>query len=340
MKVRFFRDKPRLVFFICYTLLFVLAVQAAGFVLPFVIALLIAVVMKPLYDYLLSRFRFRSTFAATALTLLIFGAVFAVIGFLLFLVLRQALSLAEEYRYLISDYIRSPELFAALRDSLLSGNLLSTASSVVKTLFQAVPLAITFFVVTFALTVFFLHHLRDIRDRLLIRAGEYRDVLGGVFRIAYTMVRRFIRSYLILYAITFVEAVFIFYLTGVEYPLAFAFITAVADILPVLGPGTVYVPFAIIYILQKNYLVGVTLIVYFLLTVILRQILEPHIVSGSVKVHPLVILTAIYFSIVSMNIWVLFYVVSIFMVFRVLNIAGVFEKTIQKVDISSEESII
>ena len=56
--------------------------------------------------------------------------------------------------------------------------------------------------------------------------------------------------------------------------------------------------------------------------------------------HPLAVLTAIYFSIVSMNIWVLFYVVSLFMVFRVLNAAGVFEKSDQKVDISSEESII
>lgn len=340
MKTRFFSEKPRLVFFICYTLLFVIAVQAAGFVLPFVIALLIAVVMKPLYDYLRSRFRFDSTFAATSLTLLIFGAIFAVVGFLLFLILRQALSLMDEYRYLISDYIRSPELFSALRDNILSGNLLTMASSVVTTLFRAVPMTITFVIVTFAMSVFILHNLGNIRDRLLKRAGEYHAVLGRVFRIAYDMVRRFIRSYLILYVITFVEAVFIFYLTGVEYPLAFAFVTAVADILPILGPGTVYVPFAIIFILQKNYLNGITLIVYFLLTVILRQILEPRIVSKSVKVHPLVVLTAIYFSIVSMNIWVLFYVVSIFMVFRVLNMAGVFEKAVQKVDISSEESII
>ena len=61
-------------------------------------------------------------------------------------------------------------------------------------------------------------------------------------------------------------------------------------------------------------------------SVVLRQILEPRIVSDSVKVNPLVVLTAIYFSVVSMNIWVLFYVVSVFMAFRVLNQAGVFEK--------------
>lgn len=340
MKIRFLSDKPRLVFFLCYTLLFIVAVRFAEYVLPFVIALVIAVVMKPLYDFLRSRFRFRSTFAATALTLLIFLMVFAVVGFLLFLILRQALSLMQEYRCLISDYIRSPALFETLRDNLLSGNLLTMVSSVVSTVFRAVPMTVTFAVVTFAMSVFLLHRLGTIRDRLLRRAGEYRDLLGRVFHIAYNMVRRFIRSYLILYAITFVEAVIIFYVTGIEYPLAFAFVTAVADILPILGPGTVYVPLAVIMILQKNYIGGVGLIAYFLFTVILRQIIEPKIVSKSVKVHPLAVLAAIYFSIVSMNIWVLFYVISVFMAFRVLNTAGVFEKSDQKVDISSEESII
>ncbi len=281
--------------------------------------------MKPLYDYLRIKFSFRSSFAATALTLLVFGVVFAVIGIILFLAISQALSLLEDYRGVIADLFRSPALFDTLKETVISGNLLNTVTSVASALFQAVPLGITFVIVTFALTVFFLHHLGDLRDNLLHRAGEYSDVLGNVMHIAGDTLRRLIRSYLILYAITFAEAVFIFYVTGVEYPIAFAFVTAVADVLPILGPGTVYVPFAIVFILQKNYISGVILLVYFLLTVVLRQILEPRIVSDQVKVHPLVVLSAIYFSIVSMNIWVLFYVVSIFIAYRILDTAHVFD---------------
>lgn len=325
MKTRFFSGKPRLVFFLCYTLLFVLAVQAAAFVLPFVLSLFTAVLMKPLYDYLRIKFSFQSSFAATALTLLVFGVVFAVIGIILFLAISQALSMLEDYRGVIADLFRSPALFDTLKETVISGNLLNTVTSVASALFHAVPLGITFVIVTFALTVFFLHHLGDLRDNLLHRAGEYSDVLGNVMHIAGDTLRRLIRSYLILYAITFAEAVFIFYVTGVEYPIAFAFVTAVADVLPILGPGTVYVPFAIVFILQKNYISGVILLVFFLLTVVLRQILEPRIVSDQVKVHPLVVLSAIYFSIVSMNIWVLFYVVSIFIAYRILDTAHVFD---------------
>ena len=297
-----------------------------GFVLPFVIALTTAAVMKPLYDYLRERFRFRSTFAATALTVLAFGALFAAVGFLLFLVIRQAMSFIEAYRDVIADYLSSPELLLTLRDNLLSGNLLHTASDVASALFQAVPLTITFVVITFALTIFFLHRLGEIRRRLVRRAGEYAPVMERVLYTAYTMLRRFIRSYLILYLITFAEAAFIFYLTGTPYALAFAFVTAVADILPVLGPGTVYLPIAIFFILQKNIPVGITILILFLLTVILRQVIEPKIVSSGVKLHPLLILCAIYFSIVCMNIWVLFYVVSVFLAYKVLDTAGAFEK--------------
>ena len=325
MKTRFFSGKPRLVFFLCYTLLFVLAVQAAAFVLPFVLSLLTAVLMRPLFDYLRTSFGFKSSFAATSLTLLVFGIIFAAIGIILFLAIGQALSLLEDYRGVIVDLFRSPALFDMLKESIFSGNLLNTVTSVASTLFQAVPLGITFVIVTFALTVYFLHHLGKLRDNLLDRAGEYRGILGNVMHIAGDTLRRLIRSYLILYAITFAEAVFIFYLTGVEYPIAFAFVTAVADVLPILGPGVVYVPFAISFILQKNYIGGVILLVFFLLTVVLRQILEPRIVSDQVKVHPLVVLSAIYFSIVSMNIWVLFYVVSIFVGYRILDNAHVFD---------------
>ena len=328
MKARFFRDKPRLVFFLSYTLLFLLAVQVIGFVLPFVIAVLTAAVMKPLYDYLRERFRFRSTFAATALTMLVFGVLFAAVGFLLFLVIRQALSFIEAYRDVIADYLTSPELLLTLRDNLLSGNLLHTASDVASALFTAVPLTITFVVITFALTIFFLHRLGEIRRRLVRRAGEeYAPVMEKVLQTAYSMLRRFIRSYMILYLITFGESAFIFYLTGTPYALAFAFVTAVADILPVLGPGTVYVPIAVFFILQMNITAGVTLLVFFLFTVILRQLIEPKIVADNVKLHPLLILCAIYFSIVCMNIWVLFYVVSVFLVYKVLDTAGVFEKS-------------
>ena len=324
MKERLMRYRPLLTYFAIYSGVFLLLARFALYCLPFVIAVVIAVVMRPLYSYLRRRFRFRSAFTATTITLLIFGALAAIAAFLLYLIALQAISLFDTYGYLIEDYFASDELFRHLRDALLSGSLLTTVTDAAALVIRVVPLSLTFVIITFALTVFFLNRLGQIKTLILKRVGDAsRDTAERVLSAAYRTVRRFIRSYLVLYLVTFVEAVFIFYLTGVPYPLPFAFITAVADILPVLGPGTVYIPFAVIFILQKNYIAGVTLLVFFLLTVILRQILEPRVVSDSVKVHPLVVLFAIYCSIAAMNLWVLFYVVLLFLGYKVLREAGV-----------------
>lgn len=324
MKARLLRHKPLLMFFGIYTLVFLVLVRIAAYIMPIAVALTVAVVMKPLYDLLRRRFFFKSAFSATVITLLVFGALAAMLGFLLYLIAQQAVSLFERYGYLIRDYFNSPQLFDNIRDALLSGNLLGTLSDVAASVFRIVPLVITFAIFTFVLTIFFLNRMHALKTGLLNRIGDkHRCTVDRVLSTAYKLVRRFIRSYLILYVITFVEAVFIFWLTGVDYPLAFGFITAVADILPVLGPGTVYIPFAVIFFLQKNYAAGVTLLVFFLLTSVLRQILEPKIVSDTVKVHPLAVMAAIYFSIVAMNIWILFYVVLLFLVYKLLNLAGV-----------------
>lgn len=324
MKAKLLRHKPLFLFWAIYTLVFLIAVRLAVYLMPIAVALTIAVIMKPLYDLLRRRFFFKSAFTATVITLLVFGVLTAIAGFLLYLIARQAISLYESYGYLIEDYFSSPELFDHIREAVLSGNLIGTLSDVAASLFRIVPLMITFVIFTFVLTIYLINHMHRLKRSLLRRIPEkHRSTVGRVLSAAYLLVRRFIRSYLILYLITFVEAVFIFWLTGVEYPLAFAFITAVADVLPVLGPGVIYVPFGIVFILQQNYLGGVTLLVFFLLTSILRQILEPKIVSDSVKVHPLAVMAAIYFSIAAMNIWILFYVVLLFLVYKVLTLAGV-----------------
>ena len=43
----------------------------------------------------------------------------------------------------------------------------------------------------------------------------------------------------------------------------------------------------------------------------IRQVVEPKLVSSTVKVHPLATLAAVYFSLVGRNIWILFYVLGL-----------------------------
>ncbi len=316
--------RPLLLFFVIYSLCFLTVTDLFVYLLPFILSLLIAVVMKPLYEYLKRRFRFQASFSATVITLLVFLIVIGALGFVLFLVIREFIGFISTYSEAIRDYISRRNFFEELYQMAFSGDVLKNVTDIAVSVVKMVPIAISFTIITFVLTVYFLNNLSRLKQLVLDRvATGQRMKTERTIDTAYVFIRRFIRSYLILYLITFIEAAFIFYLTGVGYPLYLAFITAFADVLPVLGPGSVYLPIAIRFFLKGNYIQAVTLAIFFLITVIIRQIIEPRIVSDSVKISPIVVLSAIYFSIVSLNVWVLFYILLLVISYKILSSAGV-----------------
>ena len=66
------------------------------------------------------------------------------------------------------------------------------------------------------------------------------------------------------------------------------------DALPILGSGTVMLPWAIISALNGDLKLGIAVIVLWIIMSIVRQILEPKIVSGKIGIHPIFTLIAMY----------------------------------------------
>ena len=65
--------------------------------------------------------------------------------------------------------------------------------------------------------------------------------------------RKYLLSYLFLYFLTFCQTFVILAVLGIPYPLMFSMATAIADVLPVLGPGLVLAPVAIYPLLTGHY---------------------------------------------------------------------------------------
>ena len=67
------------------------------------------------------------------------------------------------------------------------------------------------------------------------------------------------------------------------------------DILPILGVGTVLLPWAIIEIaITKDIFTGIGLIIVYLIITVVRQITEPKVVAGSLGLHPLITIISMY----------------------------------------------
>ena len=320
MKEKFLIYKPQIKFFLAFTIVFFIVKMLFLYLLPFIISLIFAVMMKPVYDFMKRKLSFKPSFSATVITLFIYSIIIALIVFVFVMIFRQAVNIFEKYSHVISDYIYNFDVFQNLYNMIVNGNaMFSKVSSVAVSVFKVVPIAFTLLLITFVLTIFFLNNLVTIKEAIVEKLdGETKHNANVIIDNTYLFVRRFIRSYLILYFITFIEAAFVFILTKTDYPLVFAFLAAVADLLPILGPGAVYVPVAVICLLKGRYIVAITFVVFWLITALIRQIIEPKIVSDSVKINPLLIFCAIYFSIVSMNIWVLFYFVLLFLAYKIM----------------------
>ena len=106
--------------------------------------------------------------------------------------------------------------------------------------------------------------------------------------------KKYIKAYLILFAITSAELFVGFLVLGVDYAFALAVLIAIVDFLPVFGTGAILVPWGIIALLIKNYYIGIGILLLFVIITVIRQVIEPKIVGKSLGVHPLLTLVTIY----------------------------------------------
>ena len=96
-----------------------------------------------------------------------------------------------------------------------------------------------------------------------------------------------IKCYGVIMFITFIELLIGLGILGVNNFALISMITAVLDILPILGVGTVLIPWGIFELIVKNTYLGIGLLVLYVIITVVRNIVEPKFVGSSLDLHPL-----------------------------------------------------
>lgn len=81
---------------------------------------------------------------------------------------------------------------------------------------------------------------------------------------------------------------------NIQYPLLMALFIGFVDALPILGSGTVMIPWAILCGLNGEVNLGIAIVILLIVMSIARQLLEPKLVSKNIGVHPIFTLIAMY----------------------------------------------
>lgn len=97
----------------------------------------------------------------------------------------------------------------------------------------------------------------------------------------------YLKSYVFLFFLTFLELTIGFLILKIPYAGILALIIAVFDILPALGTGGILLPWAAILLLMGNLPLAIGLLVLYVVITIVRNIVEPRIVGKQIGIHPL-----------------------------------------------------
>lgn len=127
-----------------------------------------------------------------------------------------------------------------------------------------------------------------------ILPGEVREKISKTMSVIMRGLGRFVKAYSIIMLITFAELLCGFLVMRVQYAFLAALLIAIVDVLPVLGVGTVLVPWSLLSFVEGNGVRGIQLLVLLGVMYIVRQAVEPRILGKNAGVHPLFALIFVY----------------------------------------------
>jgi len=295
--------------------------------MPFILALIISILIDPIVDYLAIKKNInRSAAVGLALTLVLILITLFVIFFASRLVIemtRLYSSLPEYTKHFtnygldlmgqIRTYITNNPLPAEANDALQSNiqlvikgmtDVIAAMTNFFFNLFTSLPSFFTIIIVS-GVATFFIS-----RDKAVIAKFIYSIIPKKYVRPSSLVIGEissavvgFFRAQTILISITGIITIIGLYTFKIEYAVTIGMIVGFFDLLPILGPGTVLVPWAIVVLFSGNYGLSVALLVLYGVLIVVRQLIEPKILSQNLGLHPLATLISLYVGLRFIGIW-------------------------------------
>lgn len=290
------------------------------FLMPFVVGGAVAWLVQEPADFISSKLKIKHSIVAGTLAL----AVFAGIGALIFFICFKAVGAAVDFfgeigantdvltsffdnlkNSAASFFEKLPRKFTDLL-SVFYGNavnrliasLTSVISSAAGYTVKHAPQFLLSCVVAAASSCYIAADYRKLIKFVRELCGDkiYRSALK-IKNILVNSVFKFAKGYLIILVITFAELFLGFTVFRIRYALILAAIISVIDILPVLGTGTVLVPWAAAEFILGNTAKGAGLAVLYLIITAVRNFAEPKIIGKQMGIKPLFTLLAMFVGI-------------------------------------------
>ena len=287
-------------------------------VAPFVLAVLASAFLHPLAGWIRRTLRLPRSLAvlvSLVLVLLLLGGLLVGAGFLVASQVSEALEglplYLEELRGQVMALIERltewygllpPEAidFARKNVQALVGGLeaaLLAAGQAVLGMVTAVPVVVGVLIVACIATYFVTRDWELVKaTSLRLIPPRHRVLVRQMPSRLWTDALRYVRAQVILIVISTLISLIGLRLLGVHQWLVLGLIGGFLDLMPLLGPGLLYVPWALYLLAVGKVGLGAGILVVYGVVSGMRQVVEPRVVGGSMGVHPLLTLAVLYLS--------------------------------------------
>lgn len=289
--------------------------------MPFLIAFVLSMLIEPVIRFLMRKIKLKRRTSAIIVFVIVIGIITGLISWgIITLIQETSNMLTGINEYFEKTYIQIQNIISKSEFNKIqipeeiqtivqngAGDFLDTLSTWLKTGLTKVLNTLTslptigFYIVICILSLYFIctdkiymldqldHHLPETWVKRLIKhIKEIAKALGCYLKAQSILILiSFIISLIGLYIFNFIGL-------NVQFPLMAALGIGFVDALPIFGSGTVMVPWAIISACNGDFTLAIALLGLWVLMSIIRQLIEPKIVSKQIGIHPIFTLIAMY----------------------------------------------
>lgn len=229
-------------------------------------------------------------------------------------------------------------------DSFNWSNLLSTGGDILTNTIGKIPSLVISTIITIISAIFVCADYEHIREFIFRQLPpESGNKLLRAKRLIVASMFKMVKAYGLILLITTIElsiAFSVLKLIGVyssDYLFVMAIVIAVVDIIPVLGTGTVLIPWGVISLLTGKIGLGIGLLITYAVVLVVRQVLEPKLVSGQIGLPPIVTITSMYIGTKIFGIFGFFILPFIVTIINEMNNEGIIHLFKRSSDVKKEE---
>ena len=336
-------------FLLIYTVLFIIIAMGLKYAIPFVIALVIAMSLRPIKNRILNinkrfkKFKISEGFVSMLLTVTIVAAM----GFLIFIIAAKiGRQLTNFYTYItdkdtlntimnttlieinqLLNNVSDLDPFILEKINELVPKLISLGTSFaaifVKNLLDivvSIPAAFIMVLITIIATFFFTKDIDVIQVKLKKAFSDKGlELIRRARKKTNEIFGGYVKAFLIIMVVVIIYTAVIYKFVGIKYAIVVAIITGVLDALPIFGAGLVYGIIGISAFLGGNYKGVLVIVLGYVGCVVLRQFLQQQLMSTFLGLNPLVVIIGIFLIVTPLGFVGMFYFLGAFIIYDIIT---------------------